>query len=723
MRLAYASFGVITPVLSVVVSVFMLGLALGTWAGGKGIAALRMHTKLSAAIYYALVEALIAVSAFVVPLEYSTAAGALLTAGELNSFDYLLRSALAITLSIAPWCVLMGATFPFMLAFIKELDSRDNSSFGFLYVANVCGAVLGTLISTFVLIELFGFKQTLMFGAAANIGACLLTLGLWQTVSKRKQTIEFGIENAPTDSASVLASVGTMLFLLFATGAASMAMEVVWTRAYIPVLGNEVYSFAALLAAYLFSTAIGSAIYRADLSRGKTQSVLDRVWLIGLFAILPVVLNDPRVHALMSALPVMITGNEHHLWEYKKVGSLTVLLSVMPLCGLLGYLTPKMIDEISKGRPEKVGGAYGLNIAGCISGPLIASYALLPALGPRLAMIVLAAPFVIYGFVRLPKLDDKQRLVTVFATVIVLLPSIFVSIGYDDFISKYFNNARLIRDYTATTIAVNDGAKSTLIVNGSQMTSLDQCTKDMAHLPLMLRDKKPESALVICLGMGTSFRSLTTWGIKTTAIELVKGVRDSFPIFWPDAEKVLQRKGAQIVVDDGRRYLRRSGEKYDLITVDAPPPVQASGVSLLLSTEFCSLVKDHLTPDGVFQSFIPATDKVTVNGAVTAIAKTFPHVIVIDSPEARAVHCIASMQPLKWPDAATVRSRLTDGAFADLFEWKERPEVTKTLEEYLERARKRQIQVSDMQNPNQDLITDDHPLNEYFLLRKMQGAR
>ena len=35
--MAFASFGIITPVLSVVLSVFMLGLAVGSWAGGRWI--------------------------------------------------------------------------------------------------------------------------------------------------------------------------------------------------------------------------------------------------------------------------------------------------------------------------------------------------------------------------------------------------------------------------------------------------------------------------------------------------------------------------------------------------------------------------------------------------------------------------------------------------------------------------------------------------------------
>jgi spermidine synthase len=39
LRLAFASFGVITPVLSVVIAIFMLGLALGSWVAGKWVGA------------------------------------------------------------------------------------------------------------------------------------------------------------------------------------------------------------------------------------------------------------------------------------------------------------------------------------------------------------------------------------------------------------------------------------------------------------------------------------------------------------------------------------------------------------------------------------------------------------------------------------------------------------------------------------------------------------
>src|SRR5579859_4495366 len=66
-RLAFASFGIITPVLSVVISVFMLGLSLGSWAGGRFAVPLAKRTGLSAAIFYAAAEFIIGLGAYAVP--------------------------------------------------------------------------------------------------------------------------------------------------------------------------------------------------------------------------------------------------------------------------------------------------------------------------------------------------------------------------------------------------------------------------------------------------------------------------------------------------------------------------------------------------------------------------------------------------------------------------------------------------------------------------------
>src|SRR5215831_1314282 len=159
-RLAFASFGIITPVLSIVISVFMLGLALGSWGGGAVITALTRRTSVSALFFYGMTELVIAMGAVAVPACFAAGEAILLRAGESDSFAYLFVSAVIIAVSVLPWCIFMGATFPFMMAFVRENQS-DRQSFSFLYVANVIGAMTGALMTAAVLIELFGFHGTL----------------------------------------------------------------------------------------------------------------------------------------------------------------------------------------------------------------------------------------------------------------------------------------------------------------------------------------------------------------------------------------------------------------------------------------------------------------------------------------------------------------------------------------------------------------------------------
>src|ERR1700757_4153127 len=56
-RMAFAAFGIITPVLSVVLSVFMLGLALGSWAGGRWVGGWAKRTGWSGIHFYGCAEA------------------------------------------------------------------------------------------------------------------------------------------------------------------------------------------------------------------------------------------------------------------------------------------------------------------------------------------------------------------------------------------------------------------------------------------------------------------------------------------------------------------------------------------------------------------------------------------------------------------------------------------------------------------------------------------
>ncbi|MCH8209410.1 MAG: hypothetical protein IIA62_10225 [Nitrospinae bacterium] len=191
MRIAFASFGVILPVMSVVISVFMLGLSLGAWAGGKWIPLLRARSKKSAIMFYGCAELMIGCGAFIVPKLFIFGEKLLLPLGGMESFSYLALSALVLGISIFPWCMAMGVTFPFMMAFIEELKWDDKTGFSFLYLANVIGALFGTLLTALVLVEILGFSGALLTGAFFNfiIGLIFLRVARsWRSDSYEKLT-------------------------------------------------------------------------------------------------------------------------------------------------------------------------------------------------------------------------------------------------------------------------------------------------------------------------------------------------------------------------------------------------------------------------------------------------------------------------------------------------------------------------------------------------------
>ena len=61
------------------------------------------------------------------------------------------------------------------------------------------------------------------------------------------------------------------------------------------VLSTTVYAFAAVLTTYLMATWLGSLLYRRHLARGSTIATTNLLGFLCPFALLPVVLVDPRL--------------------------------------------------------------------------------------------------------------------------------------------------------------------------------------------------------------------------------------------------------------------------------------------------------------------------------------------------------------------------------------------------------------------------------------------
>ena len=193
----------------------------------------------------------------------------------------------------------------------------------------------------------------------------------------------------------------------------------------------------------------------------------------------------------------------------------------------------------------------------------------------------------------------------------------------DNFESQFWE-PEVRRDNTATVVAITTFSGKQLLVNGVGMTSLNPITKVMAHLPMALLNHTPQNSLNICFGMGTTFRSLVSWGVPATAVELVPSVPHMFSYYHADGAKVLQSPFAKVVIDDGRRYLERTTEQYDVITIDPPPPIEAAGSSMLYSKEFYVLIKQRLREDGILQQWLPEGDPVVRSAVARALYESFP---------------------------------------------------------------------------------------------------
>jgi len=688
LRLAFAKFGVITPVISVVLSVFMLGLSLGSVIAGKWARPLSVRFKKSPIFLYGIIEILIGISAFIVPFSFDFFSRSLLGMGEMSSVGYLFNSAILIMLGILPWCIFMGMTFPLGIAFLETESPNDQKGFSFLYLANVIGAMLGTAMTALVFVETLGFHKTLYVAAIANFFIGAMSFALAAKCGNKPlspQPLSRVSQSAPGfSSISKKLAYG----LLFTTGFCSMAMEVAWTRAFTPVTSTTIYAFAFLLTTYLLATWVGSYFYRKHLSQNKIWPLGKVLNGLALSSLLPLLVNDPIVQPTVF-----------HLF-----------IGLFPICALLGYLTPQLIDAYSAGSSERTGAAYAVNVLGCIIGPLFSGYLLLSLLGVKWSLLILALPYFVFAFSQ-----GRQNFSGKFAVAsIALIVLAIFSRSYEDRAAG--SGDWLKRDYTATVIAKGEGMNKELLVNGYGMTVLTPITKVMAHYPLSSLKEKPDTALVICFGMGTTFRSLVSWGVDTTAVELVPSVKEMFGYYHADAAEVVGKPNAHIVVDDGRRFLARTGKRFDLITIDPPPPVEAAGSSLLYTREFYDLIKSRLKPGGILMHWFPGGEQKILYSISRSIFDKFKYVKVYQSIENVGFHFFASDVEFPEETAPTLIARMPETARKDLMEWFPGQTIESIFQQILAHRVPEEIALgTEITVP---LISDDRPYNEYFLGRR-----
>jgi spermidine synthase len=697
LRASMAQFGVTTAMVSIVLSVFMAGLGVGSWASGRWLDGQNSAGRFSALRVYAFIELLIGGSGIFVSYELLFGRHVLEQSGLSSSTAYYWLAGLWVAITLLPWCSLMGATVPVAMQAIRQtLPEESMRSFSYLYMANVGGAVFGTIVPLF-LIELLGFRGTLKFGAALNGLIAISALAL-----SRKPLQTPAVTSPEKPAPPSTSGRDRILALLFLSGLTCMGMEVVWTRSYTPYFGTVVYSFAAILGTYLLATFIGSAIYRRWSSRWRRES--PAVW---------------TVLAVSALLPLLATSPDLNLAQLPRL-----MLGVLLFTGLLGFVTPMLVDRFSAGSPARAGKAYAINVAGCILGPLLSGFVLLPFLSEKWALVVLTLPWLLVGLAPL-RPGANVRFATraaIYAALGVAASLVVTSRSYEE----GYNQRKVLRDATATVIATGTGFDKSLLVNGYGMTSLSIMTKVMAHLPLVFLDRPPQNALVICFGMGTTFRSLRSWGIPVTAVELVPSVPRLFSYYHSDADAILESPLSHVVIDDGRRYLERTEQQFDVITIDPPPPLRAAASSLLYSEEFYQVARRRLRPGGILQQWLPVTleeDPVDVAAVTRSLRNSFPYVRAF--LDEFGIHYLCSDRPISRRTAEELVRRMPANAVSDLTEWdpSSGDGPIDAAEDRMGDLLRGELSLDPLiaGSPNTPALTDDRPINEYYIVRESLG--
>jgi hypothetical protein len=269
------------------------------------------------------------------------------------------------------------------------------------------------------------------------------------------------------------------------------------------------------------------------------------------------------------------------------------------------------------------------------------------------------------------------------------------------------------------TTVIDLRGEASLFVNHHGMTVKVSDTKNMADLPMLLHDD-PQVALVICFGMGTTYRSALSHGRgSVTVVELVGGDVDAFPFFDKDAAQVLANPKGRIGVTDGRHFLKSTRQQFDIITIDPPPPIDGEGVNHLYSRDFIELARSKLKPGGAFAHWIPypgtqagVDDQQTFQMLIATVHAVFPHVYALKGMNKIGLHVVGSDVPLDASESSIVR-RLGErpGVLVDMNELDSQPTSFFAGGTSLTTVPAGAL-----------ILTDDRPYPEFYLLRNISNA-
>jgi len=624
-RMLSLTFGVTVFATSAVLAAYMAGLGLGSWLAGR-----RADRAADPVRVYATLEIGVGLYALAVPAILHALTPTYVALARPLEGHFLLfnvaRAGLAFLVLLVP-TTLMGGTVPLIGRYLVTRADAVGWSIGLLYAVNTAGAVLGCLLAGFVLIGTLGMWRTTLLAATVNLG-----IGLALFVLPRSARPESRPAPAPSAARAPRPAAARLAIAVFAaSGFSALAYEVVWTRVLLTHLHNSTYAFSAMLAVFLFGLAAGDALAM----RAYDRLARPLFWL----GVVEVGIGVSVVVAALAYGPLRDFGNPaSRSWAYALLHMfLRAGIVLLPGALLFGMTFPLVARVVTRGVGSvgrDLSDAYAANTIGGVLGSLAGGFALVPALGLRGTMVTLAGGNVLLGVACWLATVDGRRRIALAATGLglALLPAAVIpkTIFFDALESKLLRLLYYAEGVTDTTGVWEVATSGDRIVTygdgrGTAGTSTDVVNRTQGHLAHLLHPH-PTRSLQICFGVGNTLAAaaLHPEVERLDCVELSPHVRQTAPYFWTN-DRVLENPKVHLIVDDGRNFLLRSRERYDVITLE-PPDLFTAGVVNLFTEEFYRLAFAALSDDGLLCQWIPTAqlNEDETRRLVAAFVAVFP---------------------------------------------------------------------------------------------------
>ncbi|MBI4881902.1 MAG: fused MFS/spermidine synthase [Planctomycetes bacterium] len=635
-------FGAAIHAVAAVVTSFLGGLGLGAWLGGR-----LLHRGNPLRIYAAL-ELLTAAFGIASPWVFAAARA---FAAPPPGDSACPAGTLALSFLLLLWpTLMMGATFPVLGRAVAAGLGPEGIArrVGLLYGWNTAGAFLGTLLAAYVLLPAAGLQSAAHAAAAANLA--LAGAALWLS-SRRAGLAPGAAAQAAAGGAQPLPRQRNPLILcVLLTGCASIALQVLGTRLLITLLGASVFAFASVLAVFLLGIALGGAAGGGRLARGGRPlfslaaccvALAGAVGLGFLLLRLRLGAEDPLLGGRNLGHPDEACG----LLGFLATSGAMAALAFLPATLLSGAILPaaaRACGSAPGSLSRGLGALYAANTAGSVLGSLGAAFLLLPRLGLRMSLLVVACVALAAA---LPALfaarQAREHVSAPLLAVIFLAAAALVGAGLrpgaapgraDGLTGIFYaeSPASSVKVFQLREASEPEPVRC-LFVNGKPVATslfMDRRLQLLLGFIPTLAHPEPRRILSIGLGTGMSSGALAMSGAESVEIvELSRAVLDACPIFDQWTGRVLERQNVRAYVDDGRAFLQRSSGRYDLISADPIHPWVA-GSAYLFTVEYYTLAREHLAHGGLMSQWIPLYELTTADiaGILATFCSVFPEV-------------------------------------------------------------------------------------------------